>query len=576
MNNRWKAAILLAILCFYITLSVIESIEYSKSETNHATTTTPSTDTNTTQTNKTTTDDVITIGNQTMNISTYFKLPQVEALKGLYGTFYEGGWEIESTTSSGIFNDFNNRKGYIKLGLVENINNLSEWRTYRVAKNLTLKVVVFDGQYSDDRIFAFLLNDLVYNAFNTSSLTYNIPEKNISVINGILFEDEEDKECKVGVTLNLTNVIKKMDSGNAFHSDYRFDSKGSIELTLTPSDCGFKLSATVSDKLEDTDRKTINYSIILTFLAIINLYGVAKMIKQCIDSPSKASQLSILTIGFILIWDTYICFGHLYLALKYETLFHFFIMPTFWYFILFSIFEMKLLIIAWRARYWNALQDQEQARRAMANFYLKLYVGMIVILLMFYNFALENWFLLIMSLYLVPQIIHNAMRGGRIEFDYNYMFLVIGLRVFLPLYFRGCPENILRFKPSMSFCFNLVMIFLAQIFIIYYQSIHGSKFFIPARFLPAQYNYLEDLPEDIETGIEFDDCAVCMNPIHQNPDISTSNNPHTQHVLSRLRPTHNQIMKTPCNHKFHVSCLVEWMNIKMECPTCRAALPVLE
>jgi len=170
MNNRWKAAILLAILCFYITLSVIESIEYSKSETNHATTTTPSTDTNTTQTNKTTTDDVITIGNQTMNISTYFKLPQVEALKGLYGTFYEGDWEIESTTSSGIFNDFNNRKGYIKLGLVENINNLSEWRTYRVAKNLTLKVVVFDGQYSDDRIFAFLLNDLVYNAFNTSSL----------------------------------------------------------------------------------------------------------------------------------------------------------------------------------------------------------------------------------------------------------------------------------------------------------------------------------------------------------------------------------------------------------------------
>lgn len=47
-------------------------------------------------------------------------------------------------------------------------------------------------------------------------------------------------------------------------------------------------------------------------------------------------------------------------------------MPTFWYFILFSIFEMKLLIIAWRARYWNSLQDQEQTRRAMANFYLKL------------------------------------------------------------------------------------------------------------------------------------------------------------------------------------------------------------
>jgi len=140
MNNRWKAAILLAILCFYITLSVIESIEYSqKSETTHTTTTTPNTDSNTTQINKTTTDDVIPIGNQTMNISTYFKLPQVEALKGLYGTFYEGDWEIESTTSSSIFNDFNNKKGYIKLGLVENINNL-----VNTEKSLRFELIYLD------------------------------------------------------------------------------------------------------------------------------------------------------------------------------------------------------------------------------------------------------------------------------------------------------------------------------------------------------------------------------------------------------------------------------------------------
>ncbi len=59
-----------------------------------------------------------------MNISTYFKLPQVEALKGLYGTVYEGDWEIDSQTPSSIFKEFKNTKGYIKLGLVENINNI--------------------------------------------------------------------------------------------------------------------------------------------------------------------------------------------------------------------------------------------------------------------------------------------------------------------------------------------------------------------------------------------------------------------------------------------------------------------
>lgn len=36
------------------------------------------------------------------------------------------------------------------------------------------------------------------------------------------------------------------------------------------------------------------------------------------------------------------------------------------------------------------------------------------------------------------------------------------------------------------------------------------------------------------------------------------------------------IMKTPCNHKFHVPCLLEWIKVKLECPVCRKKLPSLE
>jgi hypothetical protein len=32
-------------------------------------------------------------------------------------------------------------------------------------------------------------------------------------------------------------------------------------------------------------------------------------------------------------------------------------------------------------------------------------------------------------------------------------------------------------------------------------------------------------------------------------------------------------MVSPCNHKFHIACLLEWMSVKMECPTCRNILP---
>ena len=32
-------------------------------------------------------------------------------------------------------------------------------------------------------------------------------------------------------------------------------------------------------------------------------------------------------------------------------------------------------------------------------------------------------------------------------------------------------------------------------------------------------------------------------------------------------------MTTPCNHNFHEECLQQWMEVKLECPTCRSQLP---
>jgi hypothetical protein len=32
-------------------------------------------------------------------------------------------------------------------------------------------------------------------------------------------------------------------------------------------------------------------------------------------------------------------------------------------------------------------------------------------------------------------------------------------------------------------------------------------------------------------------------------------------------------MLAPCEHIFHKECLTQWMDVKMECPVCRGALP---
>lgn len=35
-------------------------------------------------------------------------------------------------------------------------------------------------------------------------------------------------------------------------------------------------------------------------------------------------------------------------------------------------------------------------------------------------------------------------------------------------------------------------------------------------------------------------------------------------------------MCTPCNHNYHSVCLKKWIEIRLECATCRQAIPAVE
>lgn len=90
----------------------------------------------------------------------------------------------------------------------------------------------------------------------------------------------------------------------------------------------------------------------------------------------------------------------------------------------------------------------------------------------------------------------------------------------------------------------------------------GPQFFIPARFLPVKYNYERRfdiqqvslvLSNDTGNGeVNTIDCVICMVEL----DLEA-----------------RDYMLAPCDHVFHRECLQNWMQVKMECPTCRCALP---
>jgi hypothetical protein len=64
----------------------------------------------------------------------------------------------------------------------------------------------------------------------------------------------------------------------------------------------------------------------------------------------------------------------------------------------------------------------------------------------------------------------------------------------------------------------------------------------------------EEPVEDLSSSSTLD-CVICYNGI----DV------------------HNRrgYMLAPCDHIFHRECLVQWMDVKMECPICRTELPPL-
>ncbi|GER53318.1 RING/U-box superfamily protein [Striga asiatica] len=85
----------------------------------------------------------------------------------------------------------------------------------------------------------------------------------------------------------------------------------------------------------------------------------------------------------------------------------------------------------------------------------------------------------------------------------------------------------------------------------YILGITATRIAIPLYVLPEKYSYYRKYPQGSNQAI---DCVICMNTIEFSLHSS-------------------DCMVTPCDHFFHSCCLQRWMDIKMECPTCRRALP---
>ncbi|CAG9467427.1 unnamed protein product [Pedinophyceae sp. YPF-701] len=257
--------------------------------------------------------------------------------------------------------------------------------------------------------------------------------------------------------------------------------------------------------------------------------------------------------------DAYLCLLHLTVAIVVERLCFTLGTLAVLQFILFAVIEMRLLLAAWRATD-GASMDMNQARRAVSVIYTRFYLLLLGLLLLSFNVAPATaWLALVPASFWVPQIHKSARAGQRPPFDPRFIWGTTALRLLPLAYVLVCPNNVLRTAPSPGLFLLLGGWVVAQAAVLHLQLLWGPMWLVPVAWRPQKYDYYrkvvlrEEDQGDVETGEAGPLCAICMAVVEVDPPAGR--------------------MVTPCNHFYHPTCLLRWMDIKHECPTCRQTLP---
>ncbi|KDO17998.1 hypothetical protein SPRG_16480 [Saprolegnia parasitica CBS 223.65] len=374
-------------------------------------------------------------------------------------------------------------------------------------------------------------------------------------------------QCSYTLDMNIGSPETNRDASVAPASMLHQHSVAGLNGIVGSDGCQLYWSANVTYVGENFDvffSKASHYAILMALLAMFQIYLLLRQL-QLSSTQAMAAKVSLLTVGAQAIVDSYLCLAHLTVGIVAQQIFTLFATVSFFELIIFSIFEMRYLLVIWKARRpQNFTQGWLLMRRELTTLYSRFYISLLTgLCLIYYAWHYLNVLVVLAFSFWVPQIVHNAHREVRNPFDWVYMLGMSVSRLFLPLYFYGCPSNFLSALPvyqmqaQPGMCYLLVGWVALQIAVLQLQQRCGPRFFVPARFLPVKYNYERRINADqmsllrANHGDEID-CVICMVELDMDA---------------------RDYMIAPCDHIFHRPCLQEWMQVKMECPTCRCALP---
>jgi hypothetical protein len=400
--------------------------------------------------------------------------------------------------------------------------------------------------------------------------------------------------------------------------------------TIVSRNCEFRaeLNATaVRTDWEHTTGKAINYSF---YMMLTCLTQIVLLLRQLLHSQaqSAATRVSLLCIGWQTVLDALLCLVHIYLSLAMQPLFTAFASVAFFKLLIFCVIEMKYMAIIIQARNANnGGNTVDLLRRQIAMLHLRFYVALLGTFIAFF-YAWESYrtvYMLMLYSFWVPQIVHNIVTEAKHPLHHYYIYGMSITRLVAPLYIFAVQNNFLKEvypdSPTNVFMCELLVLWVGiQAAVLQAQGKYGTRFMIPARFLPPKFDYSRPIPPSLlPPEAEEETPSESLHKERAAPEMRASliaresgprkatgarnrmkgnrtnknETPMTTETISAspARPPpsfeccicYNEIdirnrsgyMLAPCDHLFHRDCLVQWMEVKMECPICRKDLPAL-
>lgn len=338
--------------------------------------------------------------------------------------------------------------------------------------------------------------------------------------------------------------------------------KQDLSGVIISPNCGIRIVISSSEvDLLNLATRVVHFSFFFVFKNLMELHFLLAQMRYTETSTSSPIKVSFISLGLHVAVD---CFESIVLlkeAITSNFMASTFVVLTVLKMLFLSIIELRYMVIVLKARY----PDPEGVRDMASHF--KLHASGTALLLIFTLklISVAPVSIAILFGFWFPQIVYDIWKGNRRALCLRYIVGMSACRLLFPLYLWGCPSSIFSgefFKkvpgaPSKSICLTLIGLVGLQVVILVLQRIFGPRYFIPASLLPDSYNYYRVVqkPSDLAKGIEEGgcfECVICMT------DISY---------------TGKTLVTTPCDHYFHETCLQQWMEVKLECPTCRGPLP---